>query len=126
MLRDLAFAVRSELRVFFKRCDETLHVSEAAHGAKATACFVQRGADPAQHHLAVAPAFHVARVVRDQAVQVLDGIGRPERSVERAIDTKSRERERLRKAFAQARGCARMRFGERIGRNRPVRALLSS
>ena len=68
-----------------------------------TRCFISRNprtarkprlpraarADPAQHHLAVPPAFHVSRVVRDQAVQVLDRVGRSERSVERAVDAQA-------------------------------------
>ena len=74
MLRDLAFDVCSELHVFIERCSEPLHVAEPAHRAEAAACFVQRGGDPAQHHLAATPAFHVARVVRDQPVQVLDRV----------------------------------------------------
>jgi hypothetical protein len=56
-----------------------LHVAEPAHGTESSRGFIQRVRDPAKHHLAVAPAFDLSRVVGNPAVQVLDR--RPERSV---------------------------------------------
>src|SRR5690349_20564478 len=118
MLRDLAFDVWCrELHVLFKCCDEMLHIAESTHGTEAAACLVQRGTDPAQHHFAVAPAFHVARVMCDESVEILDWIGRSERFVECTVDAQRREGERLHKALAEARSSARMRLGERVGQS---------
>src|SRR5215210_1436852 len=99
MLRALAFDVCRELHVLFKCCDEMVHITEPTHGTEAAACFVQRGTDPAQHHFAVTPAFHVSRVMCDESVEVLDRIGRSERFVERTVDAQRREGKRLRKAL---------------------------
>ncbi len=67
-----------------ERCAELRHIAHSAHAAEAAACLQQRGADPAKHHLAIAPALHVARVVSDRAVQVLNRVGAEKRQVERA------------------------------------------
>ena len=96
MLRDLAVLdLSSDLHVFFKRRNETLHIAETAHSKEPAIRFVQRGSNPAQDHLVVTPAVHLACVARDQAVHVLDRLGRPRCSVERAIDAQDGERDAL-------------------------------
>lgn len=62
---------------------EFRHVAHAAHAPEAAGGLHERGADPAQHHLAVAPALDVARVVSDRAVEVLDRVGASEGQVKR-------------------------------------------
>lgn len=96
---------------------------------------MQRGANPAQHHFSVAPAFDVSRVMRDQTVHVLDRIGRSNRFVERTLDAQRNERKCLRKALPQSllwylgvgpddaralgsKGTARVAAGERMRHER--------
>jgi len=55
----------------------------ASYAAEASLRFVQSGTDPAQDHLAIAPAPDVARVMRDCTVHVLDRVGGLERARER-------------------------------------------
>lgn len=51
MLRDLGLDVEAGAHALGERAHELLHVAIAAHGAESAAGLVQRGADPAQHHL---------------------------------------------------------------------------
>src|SRR4030095_4992024 len=115
MLRDLVLHGRSRLQVLLERGLETVHITEASHGAKAAAGLMKRRADPTQHHLAIAPVLHGTRVMRDQAVEVLNRVRGSECPVERAIDTQTDQRERLLQAFAQAGSSPRMSLGERTG-----------
>lgn len=64
------------------------YVAIAAHGAEPTAGIRQGRADAAQHRLAVAPTLHVRGELRDQAVQLLDRVGRVQRAMQRVIEPK--------------------------------------
>jgi hypothetical protein len=91
MLRDLERNFRCALHALREGGDQAADVAIAAHGSEAAAGFIRGRADPAKHHLTVAPALDVARVVRDQSVQVFDGIGTFERLKERAPSSNSLE-----------------------------------
>lgn len=117
MLRDFEFCFRSA-RGAGERSAQLLDVAVAAQSPESTARFEKRSADPANEHLAVAPAPDVSRVMGDRTVQVLDGVGAPERTVERAIDAQTAKRERFLHSLAQ-RAC---RAGM-LARERPGKAL---
>ena len=89
MLRDLRLHVDVRGGAPSECAHELRHAAVAAHGTESATGFVQRGADPAQHHRAVTPAFDVARVMRDEPVQVLDRIGRAERPIESAVHARA-------------------------------------
>jgi hypothetical protein len=69
--------------------------TEAARG------MTQRCGDPTDNHRAVPPAAHVASEGSHRAMEVLDGVGRAERSVEGAADSETLQREHLVEPFAQ-------------------------
>src|SRR4030095_5854533 len=69
--------------------------------AEAAADLLQAGRDPADEHAAVAPAAHVADEVRDEAVEILDPVGAPQRAVQRPGDAQPLQREGLVESFAQ-------------------------
>jgi hypothetical protein len=73
------------------------------------------GGDPAHDHRTVAPPLDVARDAADEAVHVLDRGGAAQRSVERAGDAESLQRERLFEPLSQRSGCIRMVAIERVG-----------
>lgn len=95
------------------RCAEFRHVTHSAHAPKAAACLNKRGADPAQQHLAVAPALDVARLVADCAVRVLYGMGAAQRQLQRTVDAQARHGECFFQPFAQRAGGAGMLALER-------------
>ena len=76
MLRDLALGGRDLfVAMTLKDGAQFGEIARTAHAPEAALRFVQCGAYSAQQHLAVAPAFDVARVMRDRAVHVLDRVG---------------------------------------------------
>jgi len=85
----------------------------AAEATEAAPRLVQPGGDPADEHVAVAPA-HVAAEAADEAVEVLDRIGAAQRTVERAGDAEALQRERLVQPFAQQGGRAGVRSLESL------------
>src|SRR3989304_5853024 len=104
MLRELEFLVGSGYARFGQRACKLPHVPMTAQGTKATASFVQGGGNPAQHHMPVAPALHVARVMGNAAIEILDWIGGSQRPVERAIDAQADQGEGFLQAFTKT-GC---------------------
>ena len=76
MLRDLALGGRDLcVAMTLKDGAQFGEIAMTAQAPEAALRFVQCGAYPAQRHLAVAPAFDVARVMRDRAVHVIDRVG---------------------------------------------------
>src|SRR5439155_8555129 len=85
-----------------------LEIGVAADATEAPRGVTQGGSDPADDHGAVPPAAHVASEGGHRAVEILDGVGRAERPVERAADSEPLQREHLVESFAQRRGGSRM------------------
>jgi hypothetical protein len=98
-LRDLLRGIQCPA---IKGVDEGSEIPMSAQAAEAAARFLKRGGEPADEHVAIAPATDVAGET-DEAIEVLDRVRAPQRAVEGAGDTQALEREGLVEAFAQ--GC---------------------
>lgn len=120
---------------------EAGHLLVALEAAELLFSVADRGGNPSHDHLTVAPATHVVREVSNRPVEVLDGIRRSQRAVERpatgsrdsvsvsagpsrnepAAPGCSRSRERARRpSWRSARGvrltaCRCLRAGHRSG-----------
>ena len=68
--------------------------------------------DPAHEHRAVAPAADVADELADEAVEILDGVGRTQGPIEGAGHAEALEGQRLGEPFPQRRCRAGMRAFE--------------
>ena len=100
MLRGFSPNFGRAVHALRQRGHQLLHVAIAAHGTEAATGFGQGRADPAEHHVAVAPALDVARVMRDQAIQILDRVGGSQRAIQRLVEAECDQRERLIETFA--------------------------
>ena len=111
-LRDLLRGVQCPA---IKGVDEGSEIPMSAQAAEAAARLLERGGDPADKHVAIAPATDVAGEATDEAIEVLDRVRAPQRAVEGAGDAQALEREGLVEAFAQGCGCAGVRAFEAGG-----------
>ena len=103
MLRGLARGHHGFIgRSILKGLQQGLHLAEAAQLAEARAGVAQCAGDLVQRHGSVLPGPHVARVVRDRAVEVLDRVGRAQRAVQRAADVQLLNGQRFLQALLQA------------------------
>src|SRR3990167_10345696 len=115
MLRDFELNERIRLHTLHQCANQALHFAEPTHAAESAGRLMQSRTDPAKQHVAILPAFHVVRVVSNQAVEVFDRIGTAQRLVERTIDAKGGDGEGLFESLTQARAGARMGAGEGPG-----------
>src|SRR5262249_49709808 len=112
-LRDLLRGVQCPA---IKGVDEGSEIPMSAQAAEAAARFLERGGDPADEPVAIAPATDVAGEATDEAIEVLDRVRAPQRAVQRAGDAQTLEREGLIEAFAQGCGGAGVRAFEAGGK----------
>jgi hypothetical protein len=82
-------AVRSSARM------EGSELTVTAQPAEAAADLLQASSDPADEHATVTPPAHMADEVPDEAVEILDRVGAPERAVQRGGDAQALQREGL-------------------------------
>src|SRR5713226_66783 len=87
-----------------ERADERGHLAAATDASEAPLRILESSRDPADEHPTVAPATDVADEVADQAVEILDGVGRAQGSIECAGDAEALQGQRLGEPFAE-RGC---------------------
>src|SRR5438876_1088993 len=89
--------------------DERGHLAAATDASETLLRILESRRDPAHEHAAVAPATDVADEVADEAVEILDGVGRAQGSIQRAGDAKALQGQRLGEPFAERSRCAGMR-----------------
>ena len=114
MLRNFELNVRIGPNTLLEHTDEPVHIAVAPHAQESACRVLNCRAHPAQEHMAIAPALHVARVMGDQAIEVLDWIGGSQRPIERPVDAKAADGECFIEPFLKARSCARMDSFQRM------------
>src|SRR4029450_5497767 len=87
----------------FRRAEEGSESTVTTQPAEAVADLLQASGDPADEHATIAPAAHMADEGPDEAVEILDRVGAPQRAVERGGDAQALQREGLVQPFAQGR-----------------------
>lgn len=108
MLRDLPLLTLIGWNSALEGCNEPGHVVVPAQRSEALSGIAERAGDPPEHHLPITPTLDVVRVVGDQAVEVLDRVGRPKGAIQRAGDAQTLQRQRLLETFSNARRGSRM------------------
>jgi hypothetical protein len=103
MLRGFAFDFCALSRSPAIRCaDEHFHIGASLEFSHSAGGVTQCAGYPTQRHRSIFPTLDVARVVRDQAVEIFDRVARSEGPVQLTRDAQPLNRQRLVQSFLEA------------------------